>query len=277
LGKDTFVLKMRIAIVGSDSRAWKKIPDGEKKVNEVIVDILSNAKENKILLKHFLGFDYGCCPMWGDTQTFEGEITVVSGHCPIGEERWYCLDCGIWLGKWDYADDRHEQTTILPQHKILKVYDHGGVGTWAEIIATKLGLKKEIYPAEVHQWNDKKYSYPTGILKILKGYRSRNIQIAEAGMFKPKDMYEQSALDNGLIPEAVEADKNYVLYDIEPAGSCKHCGGFGGYARENKLARERDVFIKCKFCGGDGAYSGETQTYKMAKRLGRKTHKVVIS
>ena len=85
----------------------------------------------------------------------------------------------------------------------------GGVDIWAEEIADELGIKKEIYPAEVNQWNDKKskdifvcnfdgctfegsegeiykHSDETGHMcinvsnKILKGYRSRNIQIAEA-------------------------------------------------------------------------------------------------
>lgn len=56
----------------------------------------------------------------------------------------------------------------------------GGVDIWAEDIADELGIKKEIYPPEVYQWNDKisKGSYVDDVVE-LKGYRSRNIQIAE--------------------------------------------------------------------------------------------------
>lgn len=52
-----------------------------------------------------------------------------------------------------------------------------GVDEFAEIAADSLGVKKEIYPADVNQWKDKhiaESSYP------LKGYKTRNIQIAKA-------------------------------------------------------------------------------------------------
>ena len=56
----------------------------------------------------------------------------------------------------------------------------GGVDIWAEQVAEELGLERIIYKPQIKQWYDK---------GELKGYRSRNIMIAE------------------------ECD---VLYDIEP-------------------------------------------------------------
>jgi len=71
-------------------------------------------------------------------------ITIVSGHCP-----------------------------------------RGGVDIWAEEVADKLGIHKEIYSAEVNQWKDKIIKDETSgdwhqapKKYVLKGFRSRNIQIA---------------------------------------------------------------------------------------------------
>jgi len=60
----------------------------------------------------------------------------------------------------------------------------GGIDIYAEMVADELGLEKEIYYPEVNQWEDKTL-YTISILpyepvKILKGYKSRNIQIAES-------------------------------------------------------------------------------------------------
>jgi len=77
----------------------------------------------------------------------------------------------------------------------------GGVDIWAEEVADELGIKKEIYPAQVKRWSN---------IGCFKGYHSRNIQIAE------------------------NCD---VLYDIEPKSKrsggtwtleyLKKCGGKG--------------------------------------------------
>jgi len=82
-----------------------------------------------------------------------------------------------FIGKGDY-----KYITLVSGH-----CHRGGVDIWAEHLADELGIPKEIYPAEVHQWNDLR---PYGELsdemgrddpaRTLKGYRSRNIQIAEA-------------------------------------------------------------------------------------------------
>ena len=140
----------------------------------------------------------------------------------------------------------------------------GGVDIWAEEIAKELGIKTEIYPAEVHQWNDKIIPRISPFMNVvgnpkLKGYRSRNIQIAKA------------------------CD---VLYDIEPASSCKYCRGTGylskGVFTPKHLTKPYIPSVGvapiiCPKCEGDGAYSGGTWTLKYARKLGKKVHKVIIT
>jgi len=91
-----------------------------------------------------------------------------------------------------------------------------GVDIWAEEIANKLGIKKEIYPAEVHQWEDKEVfdkdwdCGATALVHHQRGYRSRNIEIAEA------------------------CD---ILFDIEPKGRT-HGGGIWTMDYAKKLGKE---------------------------------------
>ena len=133
----------------------------------------------------------------------------------------------------------HYQDLILVSGHCHK----GGIDIWAEEIADALGIKKEIYPAEVNQWSDKRPIQNTIPVSVdLKGYRSRNIQIVRS------------------------CD---ILYDIEPAKSCRYCHGLG--------EGDYRLFIgTCPRCEGDGAYSGGTWTMKYARKLGKKNHKVVI-
>lgn len=56
---------MKIAIVGADSRKWAKIPDGEKKAKEKIRNII----------------------LTNSSYIYGKEVILVSGHCPVGEER----------------------------------------------------------------------------------------------------------------------------------------------------------------------------------------------
>ncbi len=61
----------------------------------------------------------------------------------------------------------------------------GGVDIWAEIVADVLGILKEIHYPEVNQWEDEIRVGVGDIVwdyeeKIKKGYKSRNIEIAES-------------------------------------------------------------------------------------------------
>ena len=86
--------------------------------------------------------------------------------------------CEITESTWDYS-------------KVILVSGHcprGGVDIWAEEVADELGIKKEIYPAPANQWDDKieitHHNFDnaslTEVRQTLKGFKSRNIQIAEA-------------------------------------------------------------------------------------------------
>jgi len=139
---------MKIAIVGAEESKWTKEQKKKaiKKINGIFHSWRYATEENSPKLKSSLLL----------------HITLVSGHCP-----------------------------------------KGGVDIWAELIADELKIRKKIYPAEVHQWGDKVTMIPFSELEVAehkmdknllehkqgdyyyyrrfvqKGYRSRNIQIAE--------------------------------------------------------------------------------------------------
>jgi hypothetical protein len=135
------------------------------------------------------------------------------------------------------------QENIEVDRNIILISGHcpkGGVDIWAEEMADEFGIHKEIYPAETNQWRDKKVLlFGGGIIKY-KGYRSRNIQIAEACG---------------------------ILYDIETKGSCEHCGGRGFTTNYGR---------RCRFCYGTGVYSGGTFTYRKALEFGKEAHQIII-
>jgi len=234
-------LVIKIAIVGAEENKWK--PEQKVQVKNIIITLLTKHafRENTKILP------YANTSMEVDWS----RVVLVSGRCP-----------------------------------------EGGVDIWAEEIADELGIKKEIYAPEVNQWNDKtvyqcekcgfidtsskqeferlSQSQKEYLLNhrrrcggrflpvVLKGYRSRNIQIAEA------------------------CD---VLYNIEPARSCLWCKGTGKKPFPLPKQRiERNGYpsdktwkeIVCHKCEGDGAYSGGTWTYKYARKLGKEVHKIIL-
>jgi len=54
----------------------------------------------------------------------------------------------------------------------------GGVDVWAEIVADVLGVEKDIKYAASMRWNDLKTGNPTYLEKTLKGFKTRNLEIA---------------------------------------------------------------------------------------------------
>jgi len=189
----------------------------------------------------------------------------------VGADELTILRCGLTL---DYVKEFCKKLMIRELEKGDYIFVSGrcskkGIDVICEEMADKLGIQKEVYPAEVNQWKDKYFCKECGLQKQwdslkamlkehstlkdypylqgrLKGYRSRNIQIAEA------------------------CD---ILYDIEPKGSCEHCGGRGFTSKHpNFLLYGR----RCKFCHGTGVYSGGTWTLNHAKKLGKEVHQVII-
>lgn len=99
----------------------------------------------------------------------------------------------------------------------------GGVDDWAEQIALQLGLPFIGYPPRTHDW---------------KGFKARNIQIAEA-------------LEHGVC--------------ITPA---KLAASYRGRARRTK---------SCYHCGrNDHVVSGGCWTLQYARRLGKPTHLIIV-
>ena len=101
--------------------------------------------------------------------------------------------------QWLDTADMYGGETIL----ISGGCHRGGVDIWAEEVADNLGINKMVFPAEIYQWGDGSECLCCGEIipftseekitehtkarggtwnntKRLKGYRSRNIQIAEA-------------------------------------------------------------------------------------------------
>jgi len=77
---------------------------------------------------------------------------------------------------------------LLPKEGITLISGgspKGGVDIWAEQCADAMKIPKQIFKPEVEQWEDKKewqanpYTDGPGLI-VHKGYRTRNIQIAEA-------------------------------------------------------------------------------------------------
>jgi len=168
---------MKIAIVGADKTKWT-----EEQKEKAQIEIY------KIFINKFKWL----CPICGEivflmSPSFPRKKYKTSAHCPKHGTVNACLS--------------KEHLVLVSGH-----HPKGGVEIWAEEVADKLGIKKEIYPAEVNQWEDEE-TYESvesmgcidGYQKICKkGYHSRNIQIAEA------------------------CD---VLYDIEPKKPCPNCKG----------------------------------------------------
>jgi hypothetical protein len=235
---------MKIAIVGADgtNKAWT--PDRIEKAKLVIRAIFHGAKYFDHLPKSdFERYLYGFIQ---ENIEVDRNIILISGHCPVGEKRWYCLSCHGFINQ-----ETHNTNIRNLGHEMIEVYDKGGIDTIAEIVASELGIQKEIYPAEVNQWEDKHLHYAKRFQRITGrnyaiGFRSRNIKIAES------------------------CD---ILYDIEPKGGCEHCSGRGFTSKHpNFLLYGR----RCRFCHGTGVYSGGTWTLNYAKKLGKEVHQVII-
>ena len=269
---------LRVGIVGADGKKWKG--DQELRMKEYIKRLLISLS-NKELIAEGLSFlqvknipeewkymDENRSPedweLWdATTKPVEfDELIIVSGHCPVGTLKWFCLECNTFID--DEKIINHTENNSLG---MIRVYDQGGVDTWTEIIASRQEIKIEIYPAEVYQWEDKKTNimdrelvdkYPNDFEKQfvrLKGYKSRNIQIAEV------------------------CD---ILIDIESARKCKYCKGTGiesvTFENSGEFSSDEGTLIQneCQKCEGDGAYSGGTWTYKYARKLGKEVYKVII-
>lgn len=144
--------------------------------------------------------------------------------------------------------------TVPPEMYMLATYNKlqlvtgachkGGIDIWAQEEAERTNIPVRLFKPQVRQWPDKviTVSDATHLIKTTryKGYKSRNDQMATCGS---------------------------IGFDIEPAGSCRHCGGsgfsFGDYP--------------CNKCRGTGAHSGGRYTINKMISLGKEGHIIVIN
>ncbi len=233
---------MKIAIVGPEESKWTE----KQKIK---------AKEQIFLI---LDRKTHVCYFGEDTRD-PTIVTLVSGHCPKGKECWYNITKDCWESHIlrmlnPYTNSKCGTVVKYNNEKFIYTYDEGGIDTWAEIEAAKLGINMEIYPAEIKQWED--YVVPSfGKIpeKKLMGYKSRNIKIA----------------------------KTYILYCIVPEVPMikaydEHIS-FGTY---NFLPNVNKEGVKDHFCFHCNQWghpnNGGCWTMKYAKKLGKETHLVVI-
>ncbi len=167
------IRQFKIGIVGPSKPQWKN-PEQYAMMQRWIRHLIKayQTGHKPIILKEGEAPYPSPCG-FGIGEVFDNELIIVSGHCPVGEEQSYCITCDCWVSL-PYGASLHIG------HKLIKVYDQGGIDTETEIIAAQLGVKTEIYPAPAMQWQDK-VLFTDGFHKaIAKGSYSRNIQIAEA-------------------------------------------------------------------------------------------------
>ena len=133
-----------------------------------------------------------------------------------------------------------------PELEVVLVSGHcpkKGVDIWAEEIADVLRITKQIYAPEVYQWADSstaKVYHREGVTKRLKGYRTRNIDMAKA-----------CDIVYCIVP------KRYTSPDYED------------------VIFNKDLkCIHCKMAGHPT--NGGCWTMKYAKKLGKEVHLVVI-
>ena len=132
----------------------------------------------------------------------------------------------------------------------------GGVDIWAEEIADELGIEKDIYIAETSQWKDE-WDFNAELPIKLMGYRSRNIQIAEA-----------CDVLYCIVPYTCspkEEDHPKFTKELEEMGI--------GW----KYSDEPITFYKCKHCKKWGHPSnGGCWAKKKVRQLGKEVHLVVV-
>lgn len=200
------------------------------------------------------------------------KVVVVSGHCPIGNERWYNVTEDKWcspefeIGYWGLKSPIiHKNVTYV------RVYDEGGVDSWAEIISAKLGIETLIFPALAMEWGDKYQCTKCDksfqrLYKLAEHYKEKhNMKLSckrGSDFVKVLDGYERRNLKI--------AQKVRFLIDLEPKGSCSYCGGMGerhhyGIVSKPDIANAKQISkniytTPCQKCNGDGSYSGGTWT-----------------
>jgi hypothetical protein len=195
--------RLKVAMVGPKSSQWTqkqqqtlrfmihKNLEGLNKINFTVIPV----GDGKVEILDFTG------------KKVYYPFTVISGHCPVGHEKYWCYDLERFV---DSVDVNGLPNSMLPprysgcgyQYSDL-VYDNGGVDTWVEIEADELKINKQIFAPKHVGWNDSfkcpicstEFAKPSDVTRhgkeqhfknafqlpviTLKGFRTRNIEIAK--------------------------------------------------------------------------------------------------
>jgi len=224
-----FLQELKIGIVGPEEPKWTEEQKAEAKM---IINQIFNAADCNINQqnKNFIYTD----------------IVLVSGRCPVG----WCTHCQKRVMVPN--DAPLDGFTTCPKCGYLTLRRTGGVDIWAEEIANKLGVKTEIYPAPAKQWKDIEITVVQPET-ILKGYRSRNIQIAEACYILycivPKKLsafcghHQLNKIDYRPVGEGQRYDEWFQLNKGHPRnGGCWTLQ----YAKEKLRKETHLVVVECK-------------------------------
>lgn len=133
---------INVAICGSEDKYWtlEQRTKVVKKIKEIFL-YETNKEVEKVTKNIIKSEEYIKTVFWNPYNRCGDAITLISGGCP-----------------------------------------KGGVDIWAEIVADTLGINKDIKYPEVNQWEDS-VEYDDSRInppEYKKGYKSRNIEMAEA-------------------------------------------------------------------------------------------------
>lgn len=215
---------IKVFIGGSQGSKWTI----RREVRSIITDLLQSLVYDKALILPPFEIHSGLI-MDPKIRPIEyDKLIVLSGHCPVGIERYYCIECNKFI-----TNRPHNHLEWTRPSPLVKTYDQGGVDSLVEIECHKLGIEVELHPAPAKQWHDN---------FNLKGYRSRNLDMANAANFG---------------------------YALDAKGSCKWCRGTGIKGRHEAL-------VNCPYCHTTGARSGALFVVDKMKSLGKQAWQIVI-
>lgn len=182
----------RVVIVGASGRSWDERSE-----------LLMRQEVSWIIYKYIMD---------AHTEQIDPPI-VISGHCPIGRERWYCVECQTWFDKMVNGVFDFKTMAIHAHHKAIKVFDLGGVDTWAEIIGNTYNLGVAPFPARP--------PYP-------QGFFIRNMAMVKAG-----DVVH--CIEPQFNPNIHKSEKSLVLED---GRAIYRSGGYWTYNEALKAGKQ---------------------------------------
>lgn len=165
--------------------------------------------------------------------------------------------------------------TVPPEMKMLATYKKlqlitgachkGGIDIWAQEEAERASIPVTLFKPQVRQWPDKVTMIPFNENEV-KQHKMDKSQLIKRGYY----YYERYVQIGYKSRNDQMAICGSIGFDIEPAGSCRHCGGKG-------FTWSGLVELECRVCKGTGAYSGGRYTINKMISLGKEGHIIVIN